>query len=40
MSYDLIWFKELDGVYLEIWRRVSQEMVRALHSLYTNLLQN
>ncbi|CAM0870866.1 unnamed protein product [Alopecurus aequalis] len=26
MSYDLTWFKELDGVFLEIWRRVTQQM--------------
>uniref|UniRef100_A0ACD5TU38 Uncharacterized protein n=1 Tax=Avena sativa TaxID=4498 RepID=A0ACD5TU38_AVESA len=24
MSYDLTWFKELDGVYLEIWRRTQK----------------
>ncbi|XBH86785.1 hypothetical protein VPH35_074374 [Triticum aestivum] len=26
MGYDLAWLKELDGVYFEIWRRVTQGM--------------
>ena len=27
MGYDSFWFKELDGVYFEIWGRVTQRMV-------------
>ncbi|KAM0890082.1 hypothetical protein ACQ4PT_027273 [Festuca glaucescens] len=26
MAYDIFWFKEYDGVYFEIWRRVTQGM--------------
>ncbi|XP_047083622.1 uncharacterized protein LOC124694712 [Lolium rigidum] len=36
MSYDTFWFKEYDGVYFEIWRRVTQGMSfeKALGEVY------
>ncbi|XBI69834.1 hypothetical protein VPH35_064465 [Triticum aestivum] len=37
MGYDSFWFKELDGVYFEIWRRVTQRMMsfrEALEEVY------
>ena len=34
MSYDHTWFKELDGVYSEIWLRVTQGLVSTLHNVH------
>lgn len=39
MAYDLLWFRELDDVYFEIWQRVTQRMVSQLWTAHQSSAQ-